>query len=56
MARRGIKVTLAGARTGLVGGCVPNQGALISLENFDRMLALWFDAPSAEWRLRAQCP
>jgi len=55
MARRGIKVTLAGARTGLVGGCVPNQGALISLENFDRMLALWFDAPSAEWRLRAQC-
>jgi D-lactate dehydrogenase (cytochrome) len=55
MARRGVKVTVAGARTGLVGGCVPNQGALVSLENFERVLALWFDAPSAEWRLRAQC-
>lgn len=55
MARRGIKVTIAGARTGLVGGCVPNQGALVSLENFDRVLALYLDAPSAEWRLKAQC-
>jgi FAD/FMN-containing dehydrogenase len=55
MARRGIKITIAGARTGLVGGCVPNQGALVSLENFDRVLALYHDAPSAEWRLKAQC-
>jgi D-lactate dehydrogenase (cytochrome) len=55
MARRKVKVTIAGARTGLVGGCVPNQGALVSLENFDRLLALYFDIPSAEWRLRAQC-
>ena len=55
MARRGIKVTIAGARTGLVGGCVPNQGALVSLENFDRVLALYYDVPSAEWRLKAQC-
>ena len=55
MARRGIKVTIAGARTGLVGGCVPNQGALVSLENLDRMLALYYDVPAAEWRLKAQC-
>jgi D-lactate dehydrogenase (cytochrome) len=55
MARRGIKVTIAGARTGLVGGCVPNQGALVSLENFDRVLALYFDGPSVEWRLKTQC-
>jgi D-lactate dehydrogenase (cytochrome) len=55
MARRGVKVTIAGARTGLVGGCVPNQGALVSLENLDRVLAIYFDAPSAEWRLKAQC-
>ena len=55
LARRGIKVTIAGARTGLVGGCVPNQGALVSLENFDRVLALYYDVPSAEWRLKAQC-
>jgi D-lactate dehydrogenase (cytochrome) len=55
MASRGVKVTIAGARTGLVGGCVPNQGALVSLENLDRVLALYYDGPSAEWRLRAQC-
>ncbi len=55
MARRGVKVTIAGARTGLVGGCVPNQGALVSLENLDRVLALYHDGPSAEWRLKAQC-
>ena len=55
MARRGIKVTIGGARTGLVGGCVPNQGALVSLENFDRVLALYYDVPAAEWRLKAQC-
>jgi D-lactate dehydrogenase (cytochrome) len=55
MARRGVKVTIAGARTGLVGGCVPNQGALVSLENLDRVLALYCDPPSAEWRLKAQC-
>jgi D-lactate dehydrogenase (cytochrome) len=55
MGCRGVKVTIAGARTGLVGGCVPSQGSLVSLENFDRVLALYFDAPSAEWRLRAQC-
>ena len=55
MGRRGITITIAGARTGLVGGCVPGLGALVSLENFDRVLALYFDAPAAEWRLRAQC-
>ena len=55
MASRDVTVTIAGARTGLVGGCVPNQGALVSLENFDRVLALYYDVPSAEWRLKAQC-
>ena len=55
MAGRGTRVTIAGARTGLVGGCVPNQGALVSLENFDRILALYYDAPAAEWQLKAQC-
>jgi hypothetical protein len=31
MARRRIRVTVAGARTGLAGGCAPSEGALISL-------------------------
>jgi D-lactate dehydrogenase (cytochrome) len=55
MARRGVPVTVAGARTGLAGGCVPNGGALVSLENLDRVLGLHCDAPSGEWRLSAQC-
>ena len=54
MGRRRVKVTVAGARTGLVGGCVPEEGALVSLENFDRVLAIYRDEPSAEWRLQAQ--
>jgi D-lactate dehydrogenase (cytochrome) len=53
-ARRGIKVTIAGARTGLVGGCVPSEGALVSLENLDRTVALYHDLPCGEWRLAAQ--
>ena len=54
MGRRGAKVTVAGARTGLAGGCVPQEGALVSLENFDRVLAVYCDPASAEWRLQAQ--
>jgi D-lactate dehydrogenase (cytochrome) len=55
MGNRNTKITIAGARTGLVGGCIPEQGALISMENFNRIQRLYFDPPSAEWRLRAQC-
>ena len=55
MADRKINVTVAGARTGLVGGCVPRRGALVSLENFDRVLAVDFDCPAAEWRVRSGC-
>ncbi|MCP4629783.1 MAG: FAD-binding protein [bacterium] len=55
MADRKINVTIAGARTGLVGGCVPRKGALVSLENFDRVRAIDFDRPSAEWRVRSEC-
>jgi D-lactate dehydrogenase (cytochrome) len=55
MGNRDTPITIAGARTGLVGGCIPNQGALVSLENFNRIQGLYFDPPSNEWRLRAQC-
>jgi D-lactate dehydrogenase (cytochrome) len=55
MADRKINVTIAGARTGLVGGCVPRKGALISLENFDRVQAIFFDHHSTEWRVRSEC-
>jgi D-lactate dehydrogenase (cytochrome) len=55
MAERRINVTIAGARTGLVGGCVPPKGALVSLENFDRVQAIDYDAESDEWHIQAQC-
>ena len=55
MADRKVNVTVAGARTGLVGGCVPHKGALVSLENFDRVRSIDFDRPSAEWRVRSEC-
>ena len=55
MSMHKINVTIAGARTGLVGGCVPQKGALVSLENFDRMQALTYDHTAGEWQLRSQC-
>ena len=50
-----LSVTIAGARTGLVGGCVPCKGALISLENFDQVQAVYYDQPATEWRIQSQC-
>ena len=55
MAAGKINVTIAGARTGLVGGCVPRKGALVSLENFDRIQSMGYDHSADEWRVRSQC-
>jgi D-lactate dehydrogenase (cytochrome) len=54
MVNKEIPLTIAGARTGLVGGCVPQRGALVSLEHFDSVEAVYFDPFSEEWRIRAQ--
>lgn len=54
MNRRNIPVTIASARTGLVGGCVPQEGALISLEHLDQVQSVYRDPASAEWRIKAQ--
>jgi len=51
MGARRLTVTVAGARTGLVGGCVPAGGAVVALDRFDKTLALRFDEPSGEWRV-----
>jgi D-lactate dehydrogenase (cytochrome) len=55
MSAQKVKVTIAGARTGLVGGCVPRQGALVSLENFDRVQSITWDPKAEEWRIQCQC-
>jgi len=49
-----VPFTVAGARTGLVGGCVPQEGALISLEFLDKVLEVYRDELSGEWRIKAQ--
>lgn len=54
MARRQIPITIAGARTGLVGGSVPARGAVVSMERFDQVESIYYDEPSAEWRVIAQ--
>lgn len=51
---RNIPFTVAGARTGLVGGCVPLEGALISLEYLDKVIKVYRDESSCEWRIKAQ--
>jgi len=52
--QRNIPMTFASARTGLVGGCVPQEGALISMEHLDQVQAVYRDPASAEWRVKAQ--
>ena len=54
MARQGKKVTVAGARTGLVGGCVPQEGALVALDHFDKVTAVYFVPQAEEYRARVQ--
>lgn len=54
MNRKKVRITIAGARTGLVGGSVPQEGALISLEHLDQVEAVYFDPFAEEWRVRAQ--
>jgi len=55
MAKRGVKITISGARTGLVGGAVPYGGAIVSLEKFDKILGLRYDNRLKEWLVKAEC-
>ncbi len=54
MVRRNIPITVAGARTGLVGGCVPPEGALVSLAQMSKVLAVYHAPYAREWRIRAE--
>jgi D-lactate dehydrogenase (cytochrome) len=51
---KGISLTVAGARTGLVGGSVPMNGALVSLELLDSVESIFRNPLSDEWIVRAQ--
>ncbi len=54
MSRKNIRITVASARTGLVGGSVPQEGALVSLEYLDQVEAVFYEPSTEEWRVRAQ--
>jgi len=43
MEKRGVPITISAARTGIVGGCVPFGGAILSLEKLNAILGLGFD-------------
>lgn len=47
-----VPVTISGARTGIVGGAVPIEGALLSLEKMDRITGIL--RMGEEWRVIAQ--
>lgn len=51
---KGLTITIAGARTGLVGGCVPAGGALVSLEKMNQVTGLYYVDQADEWRVSAQ--
>lgn len=54
LSARGICMTVAGARTGVVGGCVPSGGALISLEKLNQTQDIYYLRGADEWRVTAQ--
>jgi len=54
MNERGIPVTVSAGRTGIVGGAVPMEGALLSLEKMDRILGIRKGERAGEWFVRAQ--
>ena len=54
MNKRGANVTISGARTGLVGGCVPAGGAVVALDRFDKTVDIRWDDDTNEWRITAE--
>ena len=54
MNRRGIPVTVSGGRTGIVGGAVPMEGALLSLEKMDRILDIRKGENDGRWFVSVQ--
>jgi D-lactate dehydrogenase (cytochrome) len=49
MNTRKIPVTISGGRTGIVGGAVPEGGALLSLDKMNRIVGIRWDEETSEW-------
>jgi len=54
MNQKMIPVTVSGGRTGIVAGAVPEEGALLSLDNMNEITAIRWDEQAKEWRLTCQ--
>lgn len=54
MNRSNVPVTIAGARTGITGGSVPMEGAVISLEKLNQIESLYYAREAEEWRVSVQ--
>ena len=54
MSARHIPVTVSGGRTGIVGGAVPEGGALLSLDMMNRIVGIRWDKETREWRVTVE--
>jgi D-lactate dehydrogenase (cytochrome) len=54
MNTRKVPVTISGARTGIVGGAVPEGGALLSLDKMNRIVGVRWDEHTSEWRVTVE--
>jgi D-lactate dehydrogenase (cytochrome) len=54
MNSRKLAVTISGGRTGIVGGAVPEGGALLSLDRMNSIIGIRWDEGSSEWRVAAE--
>lgn len=49
MNSRQVPVTVSGGRTGIVGGAVPEGGAILSLDRMNRIVGIQWDQQTSEW-------
>lgn len=49
-----IKITVSGARTGIVGGAVPFGGAVLSMERMNAIKGFIYEPASEEWRVQLE--
>ena len=54
MSARHVSVTVSGGRTGIVGGAVPEGGALLSLEMMNRIVGIRWDRGAGEWHVTVE--
>ncbi len=47
-------ITISAARTGIVGSCVPFDGAIMSLERMNNLIGVGYDEQQKRWYIRSQ--